>query len=181
MKGIVFNLLEDFIIDGWGEEAYDEIISLCPLRTKEPFIGPGTYEDADLLAIVGKAAETLSVSVAEAVHAFGKYCFPKLASKYPMFLEGHEHPKTFLKTIDEVIHVEVKKLFKDAEPPRITYVDPAPDQLILTYRSKRGLCSLMAGLLEGVAVFFETPLDYRQTQCTSQGAGACEFHLSFSA
>ena len=124
MKGIVFNLLEDFIIDGWGEEAYDEIISLCPLRTKEPFIGPGTYEDADLLAIVGKAAETLSVSVPEAVHAFGKYCFPKLASKYPMFLEGHKHPKTFLKTIDDVIHVEVKKLFKDAEKLSPTGIAP---------------------------------------------------------
>ena len=78
-----------------------------------------------------------------------------------------------------MIHVEVKKLFPEAEPPKITFVDPAPNELILTYRSRRRLCSLMAGLLEGAAAFFGTPLEYLETKCTSQGADACEFHLTF--
>jgi predicted hydrocarbon binding protein len=181
MKGVIFNLLEDFIIEGWGDDVYDEILSRCSLRTTEPFIGPGTYDDADLLAIVAQAAETLGLTVPEAVRAFGRYCFSGLARKFPVFLEGHRELKTFLKSIDEVIHVELKKLVPEAEPPKITFVDPAPNELILTYRSRRRLCPLMAGLLEGAAAYFGTPLEYRETKCTSQGADACEFHLTFPA
>ena len=179
MKGVIFNLLEDFVSEGWGEETYEAILAGCPLHTKEPFVGPATYPDADLLAIVSKTTERLGISVPEAVHSFGKYCFPRLAAKFPVFVQGHVHPKTFLKTIDNVIHVEVRKLFRDAEPPRITYTDPADDRLVLRYESKRRLCSLMTGLLEGAGEFFAVPIEYTQTQCMLQGAPACEFDLRF--
>lgn len=179
MKGVIFNFLEAFITEGWGEEAYERIVGLCPLHTQEPFVGPNTYPDADLLAIVGKAAETLGVSVPDAVHAFGRFCFPRFAAKYPVFVRDHTHPKTFLQTIDKVIHVEVRKLLKDAEPPRITSVDPAPDELVLSYASARQLCPLVGGLLEGVAAYFHTPIHYQQTRCVRDGSPVCEFKLTF--
>jgi predicted hydrocarbon binding protein len=179
MKGIIFNLLEDFITEGWGEETYDQILSRCPLHATGPFVGPGTYADADLMTIVAKTTERLGISVPEAVHAFGKYCFPRLAAKFPMFVEGHTHPKSFLKTIDAVIHVEVRKLFKDAEPPTMRFVDPSPDELLITYISKRKLCTLMEGLLDGTAEYFKTPIRYGQSACVLRGAETCEFHLTF--
>ncbi|MBX3209977.1 MAG: heme NO-binding domain-containing protein [Labilithrix sp.] len=181
MKGVIFNLLEGFITDGWGEETYDAILSRCPLHTKEPFIGPGTYPDADLFAIVGKTTEKLGIPVADALHAFGKYCFPRLAERFPVFVQGHTHPKSFLKTIDTVIHVEVRKLFKGAVTPRITFVDPGPDALVLRYESTRKVCALMTGLLAGAGEYFATPMSWDETQCTSHGADACEFHISFPA
>ncbi len=179
MKGVIFNLLEDFITDGWGEQAYEEIFAQCPLQTKEAFVGLNSYPDADLLTIVAKAAAQFDISVSDAVRAFGKYCLPKLVAKYPIFVAGHRHPKTFLMSIDNVIHVEVRKLLKDAEPPRMFFVDPAPDQLILRYVSKRQLCPLVSGLLDGTAEYFRTPIGHTQTQCTQSGASACEFHLTF--
>lgn len=181
MKGIIFNLLEDFISEGWGDDVYEEILAMCPLKTKEPFIGPATYPDSDLLAIVDKVCEKLGVSVPQAVHAFGKYCLPHLIAKFPVFVQGHEHPKTFLKTIDNVIHVEVRKLFPDAKPPRVTWEDPALNRLVLTYVSERKLCALMTGLLEGVAEHFKTPIQYTHTKCMRNGADVCEFHLTFGA
>lgn len=180
MKGVIFNLLEDFISTGWGPDTYEAVLAKCPLHTKEPFVGPGTYPDADLLAIVEKTTEKLGITVPEAVHAFGKYCFPKLAAKFPVFVAGHDHPKTFLKTIDDVIHVEVRKLFRDANPPRITFTDPGPDQLILTYESGRRLCALMTGLLDGAAEYFKIPIEATQTECMLDGASACVFHLRFA-
>jgi hypothetical protein len=181
MKGVIFNLLEDFITENWGEEAYEEILSMCPLHTKEPFLGPGTYPDADLMAIVTAACRKLGVAPADAIHAFGKYMFPKLAARFPVFLEGHSHPKTFLKTVNDVIHVEVKKLFRDAEPPLITWTDPGPDRLVLVYASRRKLCSLATGLLEGAAEHFKTPIHYAHTRCMLEGADACELELTFAA
>ena len=179
MKGVIFNLLEGFIADGWGAETYEDIMSRCPLHTKEPFIGPGTYPDADLLAIVGMTVEKLGLTVPEALHAFGKYSFSRLAVRFPTFMEGHDHPKAFLKTIDSVIHVEVRKLFKGAVTPRITFTDPGPDELVLHYESARRVCTLMTGLLEGCGDHFKTPLTWVETVCTSRGADACEFHVRF--
>ena len=181
MKGIIFNLLEDFITEKWGAETYEEILSRCPAQATIAFVGPGTYPDSDLLAIVGMATEKLGISVPVALHAFGKYCFPKLAAQFPPFVQKHNHPKPFLKTIDNIIHVEVQKLFANSEPPQITFTDPGPDQLLLTYSSKRKLCALMAGLLEGTAEHFNTPIEYQQTRCMHQGADTCEFHLTFPA
>ena len=179
MKGIIFNLLEEFITEGWGEEKYEEILKLCPLHTKQPFVGPGTYPDEDLVAIATSTANKLGISFHQALKSFGKYCFPKLAKKYPDFLTPYNHPKDFLKTVDSIIHVEVKKIFRDAYLPKFIYDDPAQNRLIIEYESKRKLCQFMEGLIEGVSEYFKTKIEYKQTQCTLNGSKTCKFDLTF--
>lgn len=114
MKGIVFNLLEEFITSMLGEEKYEEIVAGCDLKTKEPFVGPGTYPDEDLFAIVGKTVAVSGIALPDALRGFGRFCFPRLAEKFPVFVTAHNHPKPFLKSVETVIHVEVKKLYPDA-------------------------------------------------------------------
>ena len=181
MKGVVFNLLEDFITEGWGADTYEDILSRCPLHTREPFIGPSTYPDADLLALVGKTCERLGVSTTDALHAFGRFLFPRLAEKVPSFLHGHVHPRTFLKTVDDVIHVEVKKLFKGALTPRITWEDGPDDTLVLHYQSSRKMCALFTGLLAGAGEHFHVPLEWSETACMHRGAERCSFDVTFVA
>ena len=179
MKGIVFNLLEGFISDNWGEDAYEEVLGMCPVHSRGPFVGPSTYPDSALMTMVAMACQKLGVTVPVAVHLFGKYCFPRLAGKFPLFLEGHTHPVSFLKIIDNVIHVEVKKLFKDAEPPRIIISDAGPGVVHLHYESKRKLCALATGLLEGCADYFHTPVQYHHIRCMADGHPECEFEVVF--
>ncbi len=179
MKGIVFNLLEQFITDKLGDERLEEVLEGSPLKTKEPFVGPKTYPDEDLSAIITTASRVSGITEPELVRRFGRFCFPKLAEKYPLFLEPHRHPKPFLKSVDGIIHVEVKKLYLDAEPPEFTYEDPAEDRLIIKYRSKRRLCRFMEGMIEGVADFYRLPIIYTQESCMLDGGEACEFHLNF--
>jgi hypothetical protein len=179
MKGIIFNLLEDFAVETLGEDRYHEILSECSLKTQEPFVAPGTYPDEDLLLIVGKTVEKSKIPLPDLLRTFGRWCFPKLGSRYPIFLTAHTHPKPFLKTVDSVIHVEVKKLYRDAETPQFRYRDPAPDRLIIEYISRRKLCKLMEGLLEGVGDYFKSPVQYRQTRCALEMGDVCEFDVSF--
>jgi len=181
MKGVIFNLLERFIVDGWGDHVYDEILAGCPLHTQGAFVGPATYPDADLFAIVGKTCERLGLPPATALHAFGRYLAPRLAERVPGLVAAHAHPKTFLQTIDDVIHVEVRKLFKDAQPPRVTWTDPGPDQLVLHYSSTRPLCGLVGGLIEGTGLMFAVPLTQTQIRCRAQGAPTCDFEVRFAA
>jgi hypothetical protein len=57
MKGIIFNILEDFTNEKFGEDEFDFIVEKSILETTDPFVGPGTYPDSDLFKIVTKIVE----------------------------------------------------------------------------------------------------------------------------
>lgn len=180
MKGIIFNLLEQFISDNFGEERYEEILASCPLVTQEPFVGPGTYPDEDFLKLTARAVESLALSAPDALRAFGKYCFPKLAEKFPGFVSPHKDPKSFLMTVDGVIHVEVRKLFDGASVPNFVYREPSRDTLIIEYSSERKFCHFMEGLIDGVGAHYNVPIQRKQTRCMLNRDPVCEFHLNFN-
>lgn len=181
MKGIIFNLLEDFIVEKLGEEKYEDIVAGAGLKTQEPFVGPGIYPDEDLAAILNGAVEEMGIAMHEALRMFGRHCFPKLAARFSAFTEGCPHPKRFLMTVNSTIHTEVKKLYPDATPPTLTYDDPAPDRLIVRYDSGRRLCKFMEGLIDGVSDYYGTPIRHSQKRCMLDGDWVCEFELLFPA
>jgi len=179
MKGVIFNLLEEFITETWGYDKYEEILERCHGAVRKAYVGPGTYKDEELYAIAGTAAEILGVALPDALRAFGKFAFAGLVKRYPMFVQGYSHPREFLLSVDKVIHVEVRKLMRDANPPRFSYADRAAGGLKIEYHSQRKLCPLMEGLLDGAADYFRVPIRHRQERCLLQGADCCEFHLEF--
>jgi predicted hydrocarbon binding protein len=180
VKGIIFNLLEDFLKENLGEEKFEELIESCSLKTREPFVGPGSYPDEDLLAIVDRAVEVTGMTKAAALRAFGKFCIGKFTLKYPLFFSKHSNAKSFLKTLNALHEIEVKKLYADAKPPEFVMEDPSPDRLVMRYVSERKLCLLAEGLIEGVAEHYRSPIRFRQTQCMLEGGSSCEFELEFA-
>jgi len=181
MKGVIFNVLEDFIVAHSDEQTYEEIFASCPLHSHKGYVGPGTYPDADLNSIVAGACQRLGLVPDQAIELFGEFLFPRLAGKYPHFIEAHTDPLTFLKTVDEVIHVEVRKLMRNTNLPSITCIDGAtPDTLIVKYQSDRQLCRLMHGLLKGVGVHFDVTLNISETECVRDGADSCRFDVCTS-
>ena len=179
MKGVVFNMLEEFVIETTDEETFEEILDECSFITKEPFVGPGTYPDEDLLELVSKTIAKLDLPLPDALKAFGKWSFPKLAEKVPGWLTDYDHPKKFLLTVEEIVHVEVRKLYKDADPPRFDFEDPGPDQLVINYQSGRQLYDFMDGLIEGVAEHFDTPIAYTREMVGDNGDKFCKYNLTF--
>lgn len=158
MKGIIFNITEAFLAENFGEDVCSEIMDSCPFLTKDPFVSPGTYPDEDLILLVNKASEKLKISIPAIQKNLGHFAFFKLIAAYPHFIEPFHHPKKFLLTVESVIHVEVRKLYRDSYLPTFSYVDPAPDRLIITYHSRRKLYSLMEGLIDGVGEYFNVPI-----------------------
>jgi hypothetical protein len=181
MKGIIFNLLENFVVETQGIEAYEQILAATELRTTEPFVGPGSYPDEDLMALVGTTVARLGIDRNEALRAFGRFCVPKLAQRFPAFMAAHRHPKAFLLTVGTVHDLEVRKLYPDATPPRFAYESPAENRLVMRYSSPRRLCAFVAGLVDGVADHFGVPIQQEQICCMAAGADCCEFQLTFAS
>ena len=179
MKGIIFNIAENYLSQTYSEELFDDIVSTCDLQTTEPFVGPGTYPDEDFLKIIASAADRLEVAQHNLLVDLGRFSFNGLATKFPNFLDGHDDPKSFLQTVDGIIHVEVRKLYKDTYLPTFQYDDPAPDRLIITYFSERKLYGFMEGLIAGVGDHFDSQITQEITKFERDGLEYCDFNLTF--
>lgn len=180
MKGVVFNILEGFIDESFGDGTFDEIIDTVFIEEIDPFVGPGTYPDEHLFLIVQKAVELKKLDLEPILRTFGKYMFFQLAIKYPNFVQHHDNPKDFIKTVHNVIHVEVKKLFPEAETPKFLYSNDIDGKLTMRYESKRNLFSLAEGLIEGSGEFYNKPVKVIR-KSFSVDENYCVFDLEFSA
>ncbi|MFK7873215.1 MAG: heme NO-binding domain-containing protein [Oligoflexales bacterium] len=180
MKGMVFNLLEDFVVENFGQDVFEDIYSSTSLQTTDPFVGPATYPDADFLSLVGTTCQKLNIPLDQAVRGFGKYCFPKLVAIEPSFVNNPQSAKEFLKTVHDIIHVEVKKLHPDAELPSFEYRDTDPQKLEMIYSSPKNLCLFAEGLIEGCAEHYKEKITYHQSECSHKGDTQCVFKLEFS-
>jgi len=180
MKGVIFNMLEEFVIEVSDEETFEEIYEECEFVSQGPFIGPGTYPDEDFLQMANKAIAKLGIAPADALRAFGKWSFPKLAEKVPPSFVDFEHPKDFLLTVERVIHAEVRKLYTNANPPRFEFEDPEPNKLIIYYISERQLHDFMDGLIEGVGEHFKTEISTTRECLQRDGHSVWKYHLTFA-
>ena len=180
MKGVVFVIFEEFVIDGWGEEVFESLLDVCPHVAAEPIVSPSTYPDAWIVDMLNAACKRLGVDAPTALRAFGRFAFPELHRRFPVFADGCSHPKEFLLSVHDLIHVEVRKLMEEARPPAFTYEDTGLDTLLMRYDSPRNLCFLMEGLLDGVGEHFGVAIEHSQPSCTHRGDAGCMFSLRFA-
>jgi len=178
MKGIIFNLLEQVVIDTHGESTWETIVDASGLEGA--YTAVGNYPHEDLMQLVKAASTSLNESVDGVVRWFGRAALPLLATRYPGFFEGHDSTRSFLLTLNNVIHPEVRKLFPGSYAPEFDFDDSDPDTLKLGYVSHRSLCSFGEGLIEGAADHFNEHVGLTQSSCSKQGDEKCVFVCSFT-
>lgn len=154
MKGIIFTTFEAFVTDTFGAEVYEDILDETDLITTEPFVGPGTYPEADLIALVTTAVNKLGISVDDALAAFGTYSFPKLAAAVPQLMEGLHDAREFFTKLESVIHTEVRKLDPEANPARFRVENTGDSTMLMHYDSPLGLFALVGGFIDGVGEWY---------------------------
>lgn len=179
MKGVVFNLLNDMVEVTYGLAAWDALLSKTGLDGI--YVATESYPDTQLYALVGAASEMTSIDASDLIRAFGRHMIPNFVQQYPVFFGAGMRLKDFLLTIDQVVHVEVRKLFPDAGLPEFRYSDAAPDELVMLYRSPRRLCRLAEGLIDGAATHFGEQYSLDHSVCMHAGDDHCELRLTFHA
>lgn len=181
MKGVIFCLLEKMVVTHGGADAWDRLVRQTPLKTVGGgFLGPATYPDEDLFALVGTASAMTGQPVGELMRAFARFIFPDLMRVSPLFAPIGMTAKRFLMSVDRVIHVEVRKLHPEANLPYFDYEDPASDRLVMLYRSPRNLCDMVPGLIEGASEYFGEGIEQVHAKCVRDGHPHCRFELRFT-
>lgn len=179
MKGIVYQVFNQYVEDKLSDEAWEDALENTQLESKGIYTAVGTYKSKELFNLINYLCNKYDIEPNAAVYDFGKYLFPVLSKKYPIFVENQTNLKDFIKTIDDVIHVEVKKLYPEAELPKMKYEEPNEKSLILYYKSPRKLCSLALGLIDGAAEYFNTAVTAKHLECMLNGNEYCKIEFIF--
>lgn len=158
MKGIVFTEFMDMVEQSWGIDMVDDLIDATNPASNGAYTSVGTYDLSELVAFVVELSRRLDAPVPSLVKAFGVFLAGSFVKKFPIFFTKATSTFDVLREVDRHIHVEVKKLYPDAELPVFHYRDCGVDKLELTYESTRNLPDLAEGLIEGCAIHFNESL-----------------------
>lgn len=155
----------------FSPEIADRIIDASDLASGGIYTATGTYDHSELLQLVTQLNSATGISVSDLVRTFGSYLFGQIAITYPQYFEGVNSTFDLLKNLDDYIHVEVKKLYPDAELPRFSFEQPNPDTLIMNYTSTRPFADFAEGMIRGCIEHFKENIEIQKKEDTSQGSG----------
>ena len=155
MKGMVFTEFIDMVEDKFGLEVVDEIISSSDLKTGGVFTAVGTYDHTELVKLVVKLSEKINVPVPDLLRTYGQELFKVFVKKYGDLFTRYNNTLDFLEGVDQHIHVEVSKLYPDAELPKLVFNRTSEHSITLFYESKRRLSDFGIGLINGCAEYFK--------------------------
>ena len=178
MKGVVFTLMGELVEEKFGLDVWDALIDETRPASAGAYTTVATYPDAELFAYVGCLSARTGVPPSELTRNFGVFMLHRFAGMHPEFFSEHT-ARSFLMSVHDVIHAEVRKLHSDVLLPNFTYLEPGDGRLQMRYESQRRLCHLAEGLIDGTAGHFSTPIAIRHDVCMHLGADHCLLDLTF--
>ena len=172
MKGIVFTEFLEMVEDLFSPEIADRIIETSDLQSGGVYTAVGTYDHNELVQLVTQLSTATGIAVPHLLHTFGKHLFGRFVVSYPQFFGGVGSAFAFLEHVEGYMHVEVRKLYPNADLPRFEYDTSEPRRLMMIYRSTRPFADLAEGLISGCIEHFGEQIDI-QREDLSDGQGTC--------
>ena len=158
MKGMVFTELFELVEEKFGYDLLDDVIDESNLTNDGAYTAVGNYEFDELLRFVVNLSKRTNVAIPDLLELYGEYLFPKLIKFLPQF-DTDTNIIDFIASVETHIHVEVKKLYPDAELPTFEIISKDDKSISFYYVSKRGLHDLAKGMLKGASAHFNSPVD----------------------
>jgi hypothetical protein len=180
MKGIVFTEFMEMLEAQHSQDVVEEVLDRVDLPSQGAYTSVGTYDSSEMVALVVETSAQTGIPVPELLRTFGHHLFGRFVGLFPVFFENMTTSLEFLPTVHSFVHLEVQKLYEDAELPTFETESSAPGHITMTYRSSRNLPDLAQGLIEAsIAHFGDALTVHRAAHGTDPGAVV--FTLSPSA
>lgn len=174
MKGIIFNVVEEVVFDRYGPDAWDAMLTAAGLDGA--YTSLGSYPDEELTALVEVACAMTQAAPSEILRALGAGAMPRLRERYPAFFEAAPDMRSFIFSLNSIIHPEVRKLYSGAGCPHFHFANQGED-LIMGYDSPRKLCHLAHGFIDGAAQIYAESIIVDQPRCMHAGDASCQLRL----
>lgn len=182
MYGMVTKAVGEMVCGKFGEDAWERIKEKAGVEI-DVFISNDPYPDEITYRLVGAAAEVLGLPAEAVLREFGKHWILDTAQRgYAELMRaaGRTLPE-FLDNLPN-FHTRVTMMFPGLNPPRFECTDITDHSLRLHYRTDRaGLTPFVVGLLDGLAVMFDTKIDVQLVESRAEGAGHDVFLIRWVA
>ncbi|WP_306642865.1 heme NO-binding domain-containing protein [Sanyastnella coralliicola] len=169
MKGVVFTEFLEMVEDKFGFDVADKIISNADLPSGGVYTAVGTYEHSEMVQLVTNLSGESGLSIPQLLNAYGNHLFTRFAAGYGQFFTGVTDGFVFLEQIEGYIHVEVRKLYPDAELPSFETKRIDDNTLEMIYTSERRMADFAEGLIEGCATHFNETYDINKENIEESG------------
>jgi len=156
MKGIVFTEFLDLVEERFGLEMVDAIISQSKLESEGVYTSIGTYSFSELLQLLQNLQTKTGISIDNLLLIYGEHFFSVIETNYKDLLSSYNDPIEMLASIENHIHVEVRKIYTDAELPTFIIKEKTKKTLILIYKSSRSMHHFGLGLMNKTFEYFNS-------------------------
>ena len=147
MKGIVFTEFLELVEEKFGFETVDEIIEKSDLKSNGIYTSIGTYNFSEMLQLLQHLSAKTNISIDQLLLIYGEHFFAVLETNYPSFFKLYKDPIEMLASIENHIHIEVIKIYPEAELPTFEVLEKKENQLIMIYKSSRSMHHFGLGLM----------------------------------
>jgi hypothetical protein len=154
MLGMVFTELVELVEEKFSPELADEIITEAGFSHGGAYTAVGYYDHEEIVKLVTLLSAKTGIPAGELITAFGKHLFESFTRTHARILADKHSIIDLLATLDNDIHVEVRKLYGEATLPTFAVLERSEHHIEVEYRSERQLEALVVGLIEGAADHF---------------------------
>ena len=176
MKGFIFTNFLDFVEKSNGLEMVDQMLGECDLASEGVYSAFNSYEFDELVTLLTFVSKKTDISPQILLESFGRFVFPYLIGKHSYIIEKYSNAIDLIAGIENHIHIEVKKLYEDAELPTFNVVDKKEDSLTIIYTSTRGLTYFAIGLMKETLQFFKVKGTIDMVE-NYNNDGSVKFHI----
>lgn len=170
MKGLIFREFLEMVEQEFGYETVDEIIEHSKIESNGIYTNVGTYHHSELFKLIQQLSIKKNIPGNQLLLEFGKYVFTVFLKAYPIFFEDKKSTFDLLKEVEDKIHVEVLKLYPEAELPSFT-IKPSPNnKMVMLYRSQRKMSDFAEGLMHGCLLHFNEKAEIEKTFLEEKGS-----------
>ncbi len=159
MLGVIFTNLIEMMEQEVGLEMTELVLEEANVESGGSYTAVGYYSPAEIVAIVTRLSAHTGIPIENLVRKFGQYLFSGLASGHPHAVKDKCSVIELLSQLDSHIHVEVKKLYPDADLPTFKTLEESATHIKLLYTSTNRLEPLAEGLIKGAADYFSETVE----------------------
>jgi hypothetical protein len=156
MKGIVFTEFLELVEDKFGIEMVDKIITSSDLKSNGIYTSIGTYSFSEMLQLLQNLSSNTGASIDDLLLVYAEHFFSVIENSYPGLLATYKDPIEMLSSIENHIHIEVRKIYPDAELPVFIVEEKTENTLTMVYKSSRAMHHFGLGLMNKTFEHFKS-------------------------
>lgn len=172
MHGVVMKGLQTFVADTYGKQTWRELKAEATDRPSF-YLPLREYPDEELLSLLEAAGDELEVSEDTLLEEFGIYLMGELMEMYYIYFDESWDALDVIEHVEEAIHESLRARKATFTPPKLRTKRIEQAAVAVEYRSERGLCALAKGLIKGVGVEYDDPLEITEHECMHTGDDRC--------